>query len=166
MQQMRHRKVHLRLGFSLVEMLVVLAILSILLVMAIPSKSGQVNQVKINESLLLVESYKAQIEAVYRISGEFPTDNDAAGLPAPRQIIGNYLQATYIDRGAFHLELGNKITEELEGKVVSLRPIFVPGAPNAPISWVCGHDTVPSGMIAGGENRTDVEVTHLPLVCR
>lgn len=153
-------------GFSLIEILVVLAIISILAVMAIPSKKGQIDRVRVNEALSLIEHYKKTIEAIYMIEGEFPLDNEAAGLPMPNEIVGNFLSATYIDRGAFHLQLGNKISADLQGKTVSVRPIFVPDVHNAPVSWICGNDTVPNGMIAAGENRTNIGLAHLPLKCR
>ncbi|MFT5084545.1 MAG: type IV pilus assembly protein PilA [Lentisphaeria bacterium] len=154
------------LGFSLIEMLVVLAIIAILATIAIPSSNGKINRVRVAESLKLVEGYKSQIENHYKIANEFPRDNKEAGLPKPEQIIGNFLQETSVDDGAFHLTLGNKIVPALQGKTISVRPIFVPEAANAPISWICGYDSVPEGMVAGGENRTDADVLYLPLECR
>ena len=153
-------------GFSLIEILVVLAIVAILALMALPSGEGKINQVRLKESLKLLDNYKVQIENYYRISGEFPRENADAGLPEPEQIIGNYLQATYLTDGALHAQLGNKIHKQLKGYIVSLRPVFVPGISNAPISWICGYDSVPDGMLVAGENRTDVDAIHLPLSCR
>ncbi|MEP5765683.1 MAG: pilin [Halieaceae bacterium] len=153
-------------GFSLLEMLVVLAIIGIVIMATIPSGGGKIDQAGISETINLVKRYQPQIEQFYMATGEFPIDNDAAGLPDPESIIGNYLQATYVDSGAIHVELGNKIRPELKGKIISLRPIFVPDAENSPISWVCGLDTIPENMVAAGENRTDVEAYRLPMSCR
>lgn len=152
-------------GFTLIEVLVVLAILSILAMLALPSSDGKINRVRIQETLKLVDPYKAPIEGYYRLTEEFPEDNEAAGLPLPEQIIGNFLIETKLADGAIHLRLGNKIGTALQGKVISLRPIFVPGVEAAPISWICGYDTVPDGMVVAGENLTDIERTYLPLSC-
>jgi len=153
-------------GFTLVEVLVVLAIVAMLMMAAIPSGGGKVDQAGINETLNLVKGYQLQIEQYYMFYQEFPADNEEAGLPEPTSIMGNYLQATHVEDGALHLELGNKIRPELQGKFVSIRPIFVPGEENAPVSWICGNDTVPPKMVAAGENRTDVESYRLPVSCR
>ncbi len=153
-------------GFSLLEMLMVLVIISLLLLAALPSGTGKVDQAGITEAIALVERYKLQIEQFYMLNNEFPSDNTSAGMPDPGQIRGNYLAAAHQVDGALHLELGNKISQDLQGKFVSIRPVIVPGVENAPISWICGVDTVPKDMVAAGENRTDVEGYRLPVTCR
>lgn len=155
-----------RRGFSLLEMMMVLVIISLLLLAALPSGTTKVDQAGISEALTLVERYKLQIEQFYMLNNEFPPDNTSAGMPEPKQIRGNYLAAAHQVDGALHLELGNKISEDLQGKIVSIRPVIVPGVDNAPISWICGVDTVPTDMVAAGENRTDVEGYRLPVNCR
>ncbi len=153
-------------GFSMIEMLLVLVLISMLVLAALPSGGGKIDQTGIAESLSLVERYKTQVEQYYLSHQAFPPDNDAAGMPEPEMIIGNYLAGVEQADGAMHLILGNKIRPELHGKRISVRPVFVPGAENSPISWVCGFDTVPANMVAAGENRTDVEGFRLPLSCR
>lgn len=153
-------------GFTLIEMVIVLAIMAIILVASIPSSGGKVDQVGIKEALNLVKIYQPQIESYYQTLKEFPADNDALGMPAPESIIGNYLSAVYLDSGALHLQLGNKVRPKLKGKVISIRPVFVPDTENAPVSWICGNDSVPANMLAAGDNRTNVEALSLPNSCR
>ena len=147
-------------------MLIVLAIIGILLIATIPSNSGKIDQAGVSETVRLMRGYQLQIESYYSMNNEFPADNKAAGIPEATSIIGNYLTAAYLQNGALHLELGNKIRNTLKGKFISLRPVFVPDVENTPVSWICGNDTVPGNMIAAGENRTDVENYSLPLSCR
>ncbi len=153
-------------GFTLIEMVIVLAIMAIILVASIPSSGGKVDQVGINEALNLVKIYQPQIEGYYRTNKEFPADNEALGMPGPESIIGNYLAAVYLDSGALHLQLGNKVRPQLKGKIISIRPVFVPDTDNAPVSWICGNDSVPVNMLAAGDNRTNVEALSLPNSCR
>lgn len=153
-------------GFTLIEMMVVLSIIAILVTLAIPSSRGRLARPQIEESLSLVADYQQQVVDYYKIMGEFPADNAVIGMPAPDRIVGNYLAAVTLDRGALHLELGNKIGEGLSGQVVSLYPVYVQGSANSPVSWVCGISAVPDGMTAAGDNLTTVEMIFLPSRCR
>ena len=153
-------------GFSLMELMVVVAIVAMMVSMAIPSQMGKINQQKILESVELVEGYKEVIAKIYYTTGEFPADNEEAGLPEPRKIIGNYLKSMTLKDGAMHLKLGKKSNNNLKQKTLSIRPVYVPDSRNSPISWVCGFDEVPQGMKASGFNKTDVNKSNLPLRCR
>ena len=150
----------------MLEIIIVLVIVALIALAALPSKEGQMDQAYLAESIALATPYKLQIAEFQQFNGEFPRDNATAGLPMPNEIQGNYLRSITIENGALHLELGNKIRPALRGKILTLRPIFTPGVENGPISWVCGHSTVPGEMIAAGPNRTDLEPQRLPVQCR
>ena len=153
-------------GFTLLEMMIVLAIIAILALMAIPNNTAKLTQPMVHESLELVTPYKALIAEYHAATGEFPADNKAASLPSANSIKGNYLTSVQLQNGALHLQFGHKANNILSGKFLSVRPIIVPGASSAPISWVCGYDTIPEGMLAAGNNRTNIESAHLPVKCR
>jgi len=154
-------------GFTLLEIMIVLAIIAILATLAVPSKIGEITQKRVIESLELVEPYKAAIVAYHRLNaGTFPANNADAGLPEPRKIIGNYLEKVEIRDGVMHLFLGQKLPQKLHHKKISIRPVFVKDSPASPISWVCGANQVPPGMTAAGINLTDLDVVFLPGRCR
>lgn len=159
-------KMNTRAGFSLIEMMVVLAIMSILAMMVMPSKTGEVVRVQVNEGTKLSEPFKSQIEAYYRVSGTFPKTNKDAAIPEPDKIIGHFVTSINIENGAMHIRYGNKINSMITGKIVSIRPLYVKDSPLSPISWVCGLDEIPNGMTAAGINKTNVEKKNLPLSCR
>lgn len=152
-------------GFTLLEVMITVAIIAILATIALPSQTGKFNQQKIVETLEIVERYKSDIEKTYRLTGEFPLDNEAAGIPLSKKIIGNYLQGMLVENGAMHLSLGNKLPQ-LKGKIITVLPVYVADSPNSPISWICGFDQIPDGMIVAGVNRTNVEISTLPGRCR
>lgn len=157
---------HKLLGFTLIEMMVVLSIIAILVMLAIPNTKGRLSRVQIEESLTLTDDFKAQVEAYYRMTGDWPDTNETLHMPDPERIIGNYVVAVTLSQGALHIELGNKIGEGLTGRVLSLTPVFVQGSPKSPISWVCGLSKVPNGMRPAGENLTDIEPVYLPNSCK
>ena len=154
-----------QLGFTLLEVMITIAIIAILAIIALPSQTGRFNQQKIVETLELVDRYKADIEKAYRATGKFPLDNDAAGIPSSKKVIGNYLAGMSVENGAMQLSLGNKL-KQLDGKILTVYPVFVPDSLASPISWICGFDQMPDGVIAAGVNRTNVERQNLPGRCR
>lgn len=153
-------------GFTLIEMLVVVAIIAILAVIAIPSKGYRHIQMQVVETLDLAEPVTTKISEYYALNGSFPVDNEALGLPKPDQYKGNYLSALNIEKGAIQLSLGQKSPEMLQGKTLTLQPVYVKDSPQVPASWICGYDPAPSGMNAAGDNRTDITFKYLPLRCR
>lgn len=159
------RAAHLR-GFTLLEMLVVLAVVAILATLAVPASGYRTIQKQVVESVELVDVYKLPLEASLRASGKFAPNNKAAGMPDADKIIGNYLQSVTVKSGAMHLTFGRKFPESQHGKVLSIRPVYVEDSLASPVSWICGYDEVPAGMIAAGENRTDLDIKYLPLRCR
>ena len=152
-------------GFTLMEMLVVVAIIGILAAFVMPSSSGKIIKIYISEDLQLVEPYTQVIANYYSLNGTFPSDNKEAGIPEPELITGNYLDSVELKDGALHLVLGQKIGDQWKGKIVTLRPVYVPKSPGSPISWICGYDDIPEKMKSPAENKTDVERTDLPLKC-
>lgn len=153
-------------GFTLIEMIVVLAIIAILSLLAIPDKSGAVVRTQVAESVKLIDDYKAIVTLVYKATGSFPATNSDASLPDPDKIKGNYVSQVDMVDGGFNIVFGAKIRSELVGKMISIRPIYVDGSPASPVSWVCGNDSIPPGMNVSGDNKTDLPSHYLPIRCR
>ena len=154
------------LGFTLIEMIVVLAVVAILLTLALPDNSGAIVRTQVRESVNLLDGLQPAVADRYRLTGEFPRDNEAAGIPPAEKIKGNFVSQVVLRKGAFHIEFGNKIRADLAGKRLSVRPVYVQDSPQSPVSWICGNDSVPAGMAAAGENHTDIDINFLPYSCR
>ena len=160
-----HCRARKKSGFTLIEIVVVIGIIAILALVAIPSQANRFNQKRIAETIELAENFKQTIQAFYQLNGEFPADNEEAGMPAADKILGNYLEGIEVVDGAMHLQLGNKLTR-FSGQIVSIFPVFVEDSPASPISWVCGNGSTPEGMTIAGENKTSISIANLPLSCR
>lgn len=153
-------------GFTLIEMLVVIAIIAILALIAMPSPDPTIARRQVIESMELVEDYKKLVAFYHKSTQVFLKDNKEAGIPAADKLLGNYVDRIELKDGVFHVHFGNKAHTAIKDKTLSIQPIMVKGSPESPISWICGKAAVPAGMQAVGENRTDLELKDLPLNCR
>lgn len=154
-----------QLGFTLIELMIVVAIISILSTIAIPSYQDRIIKAHVAEGILLAEVVKRAESDYYAKYGKLPKDNASAGLPVPQKFIGNFVTEIAIADGAINITFGNRTNKNAVGKVVSLRPAIVADAKIVPISWVCGSASVPTGMVAAGTNATTFPSHHLPLDC-
>lgn len=153
-------------GFTLIELMIVVAIIGILAAVALPAYQTYTTRAQIVESLIIVGELKNSVAEYYKHRGRFPADNTEAGIPDAEYLLGNYTKEIRLEKGAFHMRLGNKVNATLDGKIVTIRPIVVAGSPESPFSWVCGNSSIPEGMEAVGENLTDVDSATLPGACR
>lgn len=153
-------------GFTLIELMIVVAIIGILASIALPSYQDYTIRAQLAESLTLTSELKARMLEHYRARGSFPRTNADGGMPAPEQLLGNFVDRVEVVDGAMHVRLGNKVNSQVRGQVISIRPLVVSGSPTSPVSWVCGNSPAPDGMEAVGENRTSAGDRFLPSACR
>lgn len=153
-------------GFTLVELMVILAIIAILATLALPSFQSGFVRSQIVEAAKLTDIAKRPIAAAWAGSGELPPDNLSVGLPAPDRVVSTHVSAMWVENGAIHLQFGNKAHGLIHGKTLSFRPAVVEGAQVVPVSWVCGHASAPNKMTARGADRTNVPANVLPLNCK
>lgn len=153
-------------GFTLIELMIVVAIMGVLVTLTLPSFQQYTVKTQLAEAITLTADLKKDITAYYKKYQKMPANNDAAGLPEANRLIGNYVTQVNIENGAVHVLLGNKINQNLMGKTITLQPYTVDGSPNSPISWGCGFAKAPEGMSRQGQNNTDIDRYYLPVQCR
>jgi type IV pilus assembly protein PilA len=153
-------------GFTLVELMVAVAVLAILAALALPSFQAPMVRQQVVDSATLINVAKTAVSNKWSAVQKLPLDNAEAGLPDADKLVGNYVTSTSVDGGAVHVVFGNQANGALRGKTLSFRPAIVDSAPMVPIAWVCGFAAAPDKMSAKGANRTDVDQKYLPLNCR
>lgn len=153
-------------GFTLIELMVAVGIVAILALMAIPSYQHKLVRDQVLETLPLADLAKTPIATAWTLTQTFPANNAQAGLPAADRIVSNLVSALSVQGGAIHITFGNRANGLIDGKMLTLRPAVVEGAPIVPVAWICGYAPVPGKMTAMGANRTDIPSAYLPYRCR
>ena len=153
-------------GFSVIEMMVVVAIIAILAMIAIPSSMGRIVKEQVIAAMPLADIAKEPIAAAWKATKTLPANNEEAGLPAPEKVVSNFVSALIVQDGVIHMTFGNKAHPQIKGKILSMRPAVIEESQVVPIAWVCGNAKVPGKMTIKGENKTNVSADYLPQACR
>ena len=153
-------------GFTLIELMIVISIITILATMALPSYQSRIIRAQVEEGITMTDFIKKDIEDYYRAKGSFPLNNAMAGLPEPEKIIGNHVSQVSVKNGVIHILFGNNVNTNLLDKTLSIRPAIVTGEPKVPVAWINAFARVPKGMTVEGGNTTDILPGHLPISAR
>ena len=96
-------------GFSLIELMIVVAIMGILVAVALPQYQNYQVRSKVTEAFVMAENVKRALEAYYVDYGEWPVDNANAGLLAPNDLSSTYIKKTQVrtDCGHFRIKFRN-----------------------------------------------------------
>jgi len=125
-------------GFTLIELMVVVAIVGILSAMAIPAYQGYSIRAQVSEGLVLSGPVKTAVTSFYEQWGTFPADNAEAALESPTDYSGQYVESISVDGAAVSIRYGNKANFEISGWSVILT-----GTSNgSSMIWSCSSDGI------------------------
>jgi type IV pilus assembly protein PilA len=155
-----------RTGFTLLEMMVVVAIVAILALMMIPGYFDGAIRAQVGEAMALADLAKKPVAASWALAQPLPANNAVAGLPPAEKIVSDLVSSVSVEDGAIHIKYGNRANNQIKGKILTLRPAVVEDARVVPVTWVCGFAAAPEKMTLKGPNRTDVPTKFLPGRCR
>ncbi|EMU3910125.1 pilin, partial [Neisseria gonorrhoeae] len=90
----------LQKGFTLIELMIVIAIVGILAAVALPAYQDYTARAQVSEAILLAEGQKSAVTEYYLNHGIWPKDNTSAGVASPAtDIKGKYVQKVEVNNG-------------------------------------------------------------------
>ncbi|HGN6321616.1 TPA: pilin, partial [Neisseria gonorrhoeae] len=90
----------LQKGFTLIELMIVIAIVGILAAVALPAYQDYTARAQVSEAILLAEGQKSAVTEYYLNHGIWPKDNTSAGVASPASNIkGKYVQKVEVNNG-------------------------------------------------------------------
>lgn len=152
-------------AFTLIELMFVVAIIGILAAIALPAYNAYLIRSKLAEAFVMTSEVKSTVNEYYKATGRLPIDNKQAGLAPSQAYRGNYILAIEVKNGSIHVELDSQELQ-LTGKWFSLLPQTNESLATMDIIWACNGGGIIDGLKLHGENRTDIDIGHLPSACR
>jgi len=138
-------------GFTLIELMIVVAIIGILAAVAIPAYQDYTVRAKVTEGLSLASGAKTSVAEYFSSEGSLPTSNGQAGMSSPQSIRGNAVRQVLVtdspSNGTIQITFSGG---PIEGALLQL----IPNDNDGQVVWTCG----------GGD--TTIENKYLPSSCR
>jgi type IV pilus assembly protein PilA len=129
---------HKQEAFTLVEIMIVIAIIGILSMIAIPAYKDFTVRSKISEGLSLAAGAKTSVIEYYQTQGNWPISNANAGLPSADHIKGEFVKSVAIEGNKVVVTFGSGAGEGLSQRNLIMTAVDNSGS----ISWTCHADKI------------------------
>ncbi|HGM0442157.1 TPA: pilin, partial [Neisseria gonorrhoeae] len=142
----------LQKGFTLIELMIVIAIVGILAAVALPAYQDYTARAQVSEAILLAEGQKSAVTEYYLNHGKWPENNGDAGVASsPSDIKGKYVKSVTVTNGVVTAEMkSDGVNKEIKDKKLSLWAKRQDGS----VKWFCGQP-VQRDKAANDDDVTD-----------
>ncbi|HGG7682439.1 TPA: pilin [Neisseria meningitidis] len=155
----------LQKGFTLIELMIVIAIVGILAAVALPAYQDYTARAQVSEAILLAEGQKSAVTEYYLNHGEWPGDNSSAGVASSTDIKGKYVAGVKVEKGVITATMASSgVNKEIQGRKLSLWAKRQAGS----VKWFCGQPVTRADKADDVNKATgnEIDTKHLPSTCR
>jgi type IV pilus assembly protein PilA len=150
-------------GFTLIELMIVIAIIGILAAIAIPAYQNYTIRAQVTEGLTLADGWKTAIAEYYANTGNWPQQSNLTGTCVTT---GKYESSvTVAANGIIVITYGSQANSKLSVAANNTLNLIPWTNANNDVIWQCGTAANPSSATKSGSATSTVQPQYLPTSC-